>query len=644
MKPIKILLVLVSFETVVYAYNRERINEGAGTSSDLTQCERCEVFGYAETMVRLMLAEDRNGGTLTDMMNNHFDELSAFHDEIFSTLVLAEHGARIDSDITRCKKRRKLYIHYIKTMILETIRKACTDHYDLKLWYEYDSERNTILVRENVSFAVRNNDDRSNTRATNCLCENERERNMLSESLLVPEPNHPESVLQFNIFEDETTVTETKPYHIIPLSLITKFFRVWLSDERSSYLSARFGDCVLTLFGRIRRTMQKLLIVQMKNSHIFSKEDQYNIAVNVQSNENDTFFAEMFGRAYTWLNGNIFLGPHNRGPFSPEFGMSDERALITAFELDVEPIIGGRHFRESLDLFHELMIFVLQAPVLDAFEKLLRGFELFNFMMTTLVRYDITRMSAEQWEFREPTDEELRDLGTEQSTRKVRNKKFWAIKKSSRRFPRSAEYLHYELAQSPEDNKPLSLTELKNRWSEFVADLMKITMEPRNRDESLIWSCNFTRLYNEYLFNNKKLTNGDCSTCYSFDEYLYSKISLKKCNYESEPRSDWCLAWRRISMKFGLKFDYFDIREETRVDNLRSESHLKDVEILMRWLSMKIGRKEVEKTHSREIILPKNPFKPRRTSGNFPDSLLCYLTTLTSTLILRRNDCQKVLG
>lgn len=95
---------LVSTATVLFVFfeithqqnDNQRINEGASTSRDggLSECEKCKISSYAETIVRLMLAEDRDGGDLTDLVNNHFDALQAFHDEVFSYFYLAEHGTR----------------------------------------------------------------------------------------------------------------------------------------------------------------------------------------------------------------------------------------------------------------------------------------------------------------------------------------------------------------------------------------------------------------------------------------------------------------------------------------------------------------------------------------------------------------------
>lgn len=630
-----IFLALIYFEKVS-SMDNERINEGASTSTELSECERCEIFGYAESMVRLMLAEDVSAGNLTDVMNNHFDELIAFHDEIFSTLVIAEHGARIDSDVTRRNKRLELYNHYIRKMILETIQKACSEHFHLKLWYEYDADRNLILIRENVSFSLSN---QQNNPSGNCLCENERERNILSESFSVPEIYHPRSILQFNVHGEEISVMETVPYHIIPSTLISNFFRVWLSDEDSTYVSAIFSDCVLTLFGRIRRTLQKLLLVQMKNTLIFSNEDRLNIAVNVQSNENGTFFAEMFARAYTWLDGNIFLGPRDRGLFNPEFQKNGQE-LNRAFEKNAEPIIGARHYEESFELFHELMIFVLQAPMLYPFEKLLKGLQLYNSMAAVLVRYDITLLDIEQWEFREPFDEELSEVPP-QLRKEMKTKKYWAIKKLPRRSSRSVNYI-YEILETPKSTMFMTMTRSNRVWSEFVTDFLKISMETRSQNKLPLWSCNFTRLFNDYLFNKVKSADISCPLCASFDEYLYSKIShlreWQSCNNGTIVSKKWCQAWKRISKNLIFKIDHLNFKSgaQNKFSKMRSSSYLKDVETLIQWLSSKVDIHECQKANYNDVISARKPFQPQKISTSVFGYLLCDFEISTSAIVLKK--------
>lgn len=105
-----VILVLISFGTTVLSpdpMNNEGINEGASTSRELTRAEICEIENYAIDTIRLLLAEDIEGRNLTDMLNNRFHELAAFHDQIRSYYSLAEFGAQritdflTDSSVTR---------------------------------------------------------------------------------------------------------------------------------------------------------------------------------------------------------------------------------------------------------------------------------------------------------------------------------------------------------------------------------------------------------------------------------------------------------------------------------------------------------------------------------------------------------------
>lgn len=274
-------LVLVCFKISHQQNDDERINEGASTSrEDLSDCEKCEISGYAERMVRLMMADDRDGGDLTYLMNNDFDALQAFHDEIFANILLAEYGAKAYSDAFRRARRLDLLGMYISLNILEVLIKTCNEHNRDQLWYEYDRTKNVILLRENFSFS---SDDV-------CLCENYRERSTFIRPLLLPTYNSRfERVYQYVGVNNNISNVETIQYYIIPLSLISKFFEVWLSDEpENSNENTSFNQCTRTLIGRLKRSMQKLLLVKLKNSREFSNQDRFKIGVDITFQENDT--------------------------------------------------------------------------------------------------------------------------------------------------------------------------------------------------------------------------------------------------------------------------------------------------------------------------------------------------------------------
>lgn len=174
--------------------------------------------------------------------------------------------------------------------------------------------------------------------------------------------------------------------------------------------------------------MQKLLAVKIRNTHEFSNQDPDNIRIDFNLDESHSFSAEILSQTDNWLNGNIFLGPSNRGPFDPSFDQ-DEDELLSAFEFNVAPIIDRDHFKKLILLYSELGSFIHTADDMDSVERLTDGFNLFISMIVVMNEYDVTMMNREQWEFREPMDVELNNVKDEKLRRELRNKKYWIIKK-----------------------------------------------------------------------------------------------------------------------------------------------------------------------------------------------------------------------
>lgn len=632
----KVFFVLLA-GSITLTLGVDRINEGASTSRDLTEYEETEIFNYAQSTVRLMLAEDVSGASLTDMLNNRFHELVEFHNEIFSNLVLAEYGALAITDLVRRTKRIQLYLHSLRMIILETVETATANHFDLNLWYEYNPMTNTIKVTENVSVPL---DD--------CLCENERERTMMSAPFTLPFNNRSEPSRQFNVNNREVSSMEAQQYHIIPLALISRFFQIWLSDEPPRYFETDFNDCVSTLFGRIRRSMQKILIVQVRNSHEFSNQDWYDVQSGLQSNANQTFFLNMFGRAYSWLNGNVFLGPPNRGPFDPKFEKTEDE-LLEAFEYDAEQIIGTTHYRESLTLFYQLLDFVDQARYMFPFDRLLNGFNLFSSMTITLNGYHTILLHYGDWEEREPRQDELNRIKSLQFRNEMRGKKYWAIKKQTDRFPRSVNY-QYDKTEANEVSLFLTRKQLKHVWSKFVEDLMKILINYRSRRDSLLWSCNFSSLFKSYL--QQKSVSFDCLNCKGLDKYLFAKLegsfNWRRCNNPQNLLNtvDWCQAWKRIIAKLDndeISFIEIDKSKKNHGSKVWSKSYLHDVETFMQWLSSEIASNPACK--SKDVAHKNLQSKSNRISNEGISSVevgLCQFSTIFVSFFVK-NDCN-VLG
>lgn len=70
----------------------------------------------------------------------------------------------------------------------------------------------------------------------------------------------------------------------------------------------------------------------------------------------DNSIMEMFTQSRTWMGGNMFLGPRNRGPFSTSFGRT-EKEMLEAFEQDVTPIIGSEQMEKLFYVFQNLLKF-----------------------------------------------------------------------------------------------------------------------------------------------------------------------------------------------------------------------------------------------------------------------------------------------
>lgn len=432
--------------------NNQRINEGASTLRDSTEVEKCEIQSYAEDAGRLLLAEDIEGENLADMMNNRFHELQAFHDQIYSYYVLAEYGAQGITNRSRSESRRIFFNQRILETLKEIFGKTCSEHFHYKLWYEYDREKDTIIGKENISFSLNSN---------GCLCSNYREQIVLSE------PFHPPSILSprpsYQLFfgGNKVSTTEVTQYHVIPLSLITRFFELWFSDKIEDIIEPRFNDCLFVLIGRLRRSILKLLIVKLRSSSTLSDEDWHRMNSDLLSNPNSNFLLELLRRGSNWMNGNIYLGPTNRGPLSPEFGRTEQ-----PFDNNAQFIFDRLQHKRLLLLYHKLQRFIKDYSNTSSFDSLINGFDLFNLMTFVFSRFDITPMNNEQWEERYPYVEELRRFSKEMRDL-LKSKKYWDIKKHYDRHPRSIDYYYY-YEESEISERDLSSDPIKHVWSKFL--------------------------------------------------------------------------------------------------------------------------------------------------------------------------------
>lgn len=630
------ILVLISPESVVPQTppnNNQRVNEGASTSTELTEFEKCEIRNYVHDVVRLFIAEDVGGQNLTDMVNNRFHELQAFHDEIHSYYVLAEYGAQRINNRIRSDERRKFFHQVLQKTLIHIFERVCNNHIHNELWYMYDQEKNVIKAGENVIL---------NPIPDQCLCEKYEEKRILSEPFNPPVIQRPSTTFQFFRNSTEMSMMEVSQYHIIPLTLISEFFQIWFSDKLEDIPQTEPNDCLFISIGRFRRAILKLLIVQGKNTpyaSIFSNEEWHTLGSNSEFDLSLNFFTNLLRRGVGWLSGNIFLGPRNRGPFSPEFGRTEEE-LHLAIDRDALHIIDSTHFNILFVVFVKLKLYIQKAPGMSPFDRFTSGFTLYNSMTYLLSRFDVTPMNRENWEERYPSDQDIRNA-TEEARREIITQKYWAVKKRERRGPRSTSYYRYVA------NDILEKDQLKYQWSEFITNLMQNSINARSKNEPFSWSCDLSRLYIDYMLHRSDSSASYQENCIiNFDEYLFSKISNSsdwyKCNNAiNSTMSDWCQAWTRIKVEhYNDEVDFVSLEESDLSVNIKkswSESYSQDVKIMMNWLSSEMGLKKCKKFEFKLFKLSPQMSTSDITS-NLLNKLLCYLLTMAI------DECNKLMS
>lgn len=624
------LTIVIYLQTSNQQNRSERINDGASTSTgqpgELSLHERCEVASYAHRVIHLLLSEDSSGADLRDMMQNRFDELTAYSDEIFSYLVMTRYGAQRITDLLRRQRRLRLFTYTVSLEIIKIVNEASSGHYRYNMVQNYDRQSNMIVVRENSSYSP-----------NSCLCHNYRERSVLSTPFSLPRNflNRMDIAYQLEVIQNEYHVTELFAYHIIPLPLISQFFDSWLSDQSTNIDNTNFNTCIRTLFGRLKRSMLKLVLASLGRAP--TTENLMEIDGN--------FFSETLPRTHGMLSGNIFMGPARRGPFNPQFQRSGED-LLNTFEHDVEPIIGTRRYQQMLNIYNQMRHYIRIAPGTYPFLRLLNGLNIFLALHINLHDHEITPMNSQHWEEREPFDEELMNVRVGRLRRILRTQKYWAIKRTPRRSPRS---IYREESNEVFEEQSCSVEEYsKLMWSEFVLDLLTISTEASSRDEEVSWSCNLTRLRNDYSFGTSDQTKGEYCVI-NFDEFLYSKISdfdeWRSCNSHlaQDQEKEWCLAWRRIMNNLDNEDSSFDPNlPKLLVHKFRSISYLRDVETMVRWLTTKIKEDAIEVKKNDVANFEYDPYHPKPRS-NIIDEGLCFIYSI-SGLFLSLHECLNVFG
>lgn len=199
--------------------------------------------------------------------------------------------------------------------------------------------------------------------------------------------------------------------------------------------------------------------------------------------------------------------------------------------------------------------------------------------------------------------------------------------------------------------------DVKQQWRKFVLDLMVMSLEAFSQNEELAWSCNFTKLFNDYTFRKSNQANVD-EPCLGFDEFLYQKIASPadwhRCNILDHPQR-WCLAWKHIAKNFQGNTSFFDALKPLGT-KAKSPSYLRDVETVMRWLTSKkeeVGNYENLESNRKiidEVTRKSGPIQLSRNyhlaptkTGILADDILCFVSSIP-TLFLPLQDCLELFG
>lgn len=543
--------------------NYYKISEEAFTiKQKLTSSQECDISNFAERVVRLLTSEDRESD-LIYFANNRFPELQAFHDELFSYFSKVEFSNKDLSDVTPAESSEKLrhFLTALELMMLQMALNSCSRHFHGKQWRKYEHEKNIILLHENVSFS-------ENT----YLCKSNQKQS-ITKTFLPLDKYHYSMKLPKN-FNSENEVEMSK-HHLIPLTLISQFFQSWLSNQSSSTNS---NNCTNEVLSRLTQSMQKLLIVSLKNSKKSTNEDNLNINFAIESIINNNYSTEIFEHTDSFLRGNILVIFKNSDPV-PKFDGNEEE-LLKANEHKVNRIIGPTRSQQLLNLYNNLLEYNRVAFKMTPLKRFIKGFNIFTLMTTTFGGYDIIKFHYNQWEEQKSFENELN---------KIKNR---LNQKESRRSSKIENEIQTKTTLTSLEN--LKILPIKRLWSEFIIDVMKISIENVNKSELAIWSCDLTRLYRNYLLCKSNKTNGDCSDCVSFDAFLFSKISQshewQECNDtfgDVKKSSEWCLAWKRIILNLINNTNLFNYKslQLYHLDKPKSESYLKDLEIFTSWFS-----------------------------------------------------------
>lgn len=589
-----VVTIFTCFRMSIQQCGNTTINYGASTSNGiLSTQEVSELREYANRLVTLLMAEDRNNRSITEIITNNPEELISFHDTVLYYFRLVSHGRPYITDATRRKERTSLFRYYFHTRVSETLFETCSRHFHQHLQYRYNQEVNMFTVDKIVTYDPNHS----------CLCGNYQERLILNQPFPIDFNYLTEidSIVYFEINNrtELQTVLSVSAYHVIPLKLILRFFETWLSDESTRISALQYNPCVHTLFGRLRRSFRKLLLVSTRRSPGYLNRGW---DANILLGSNSRHFFSMFA-------GNIFIGPSERKPNSARFKDNGVESL-NAFEFGVQHIIGHERYQVLFNIFNILHDYIKLAPQMPLITKLTKGFQILIILHNRLGQYNIVPFDRSQWAIVE-----------------VNGFRYWVEQDSDRRNRRSSRNKNSNKTSSTDEILCSDVDYSAKQWRMFVLDLIKMYTEAAIIHQELPWSCNFTCLYNVYAFY--KTAHYTYFTG-SFDEYLHSIISTlddwRKCNSNENvegPDVKWCLAWKNIKVHLNFT-NWNEYKPYYLHGKFRSKSYIHNVKILLVWLTLQVSKfiqSEEELSISNECILTFSDQELLKFNVNYNDTV-----------------------
>lgn len=570
-------------------------------SDQLNDPDFCLLDRYAEYISNLLVGENLNDELdSADNVDERMVEIDVFSRQIETIFTLATRGADNSDNLQAGPSRPdQIRVRYVSTRIvrrlIEIYYSTSSVPYREEISYRYNLEDRTFTYNHRIRDIPRNsllsNQGDASSYEHDFAVQYQSPVFFLSSSR-----SRPFVVTHLGTTPDGVELVK---HHIIPRVLIMKFLKLWLNNYRTTEpsSSAEFLDRV-TIFHRLKQSIQKIMIYYIKKFHVASRETTINYDPRLLAVDDDYFFQAVESFLTNSAGGNIFIGPNDRGPLDPSYGTeNDFQRALRAFEYNCEPIIGSGRYQEMHNLFNSLLNYVTIARTLSGLDRMTQGAELVITMVLTIERYGQTNYDESNWIRRTLRPKELSKV-PKLSRRVYKTQKFSAIIESQDRSKRSLT----DLNKLYPTEKCFSIEDYsKKQWSNFISDSAKNVLESQASGESVIWEHNFNELYFIQWFRSLKNESKDADCVNkNFDTYLYSKISKssewRECISFTEPKEpeNWCQAWRRIMLNSDINNHWSNVKKPIVYHT--------DTNILLDWLSKKItGEHEEVKLSSKNI-------------------------------------------